>query len=188
MEFRKTSQDPVTVLAEHRVRPGSEQAFERWMEGISADSKGFAGYLGTEVISPLDDADDAYVSIFRFDNYAHLDAWLKSPERQAWLDKHHEFSDEPASLRYHSLEFLFSPEEHAGRAPSKHKMALVTFVVIWPLVHFVPVPLAWVLGASPPIVMEATSVGVIVLLMTYAVMPGVTRLLAPWLFGRPTAG
>lgn len=181
VEIKQGSQDPVTVLAHHTVRPGDEGEFERWMQGISSASARFPGYLGTEVISPLESTENVFVSIFRFDNYAHLDAWLKSEEREAWLEQTHVYSDDEPRLHYHSLEFLFSPEEHAGRVPAKWKMALVTFAVIWPLVHFVPRGIDAALH-GPPLVMEVTSVGAIVLLMTYAVMPTVTRLLARWLF------
>lgn len=175
------SSQPVTVLAHHTVRPGDEAAFQRWMQGISAASRRFPGYLGTEVIRPCEPGENVFVSIFRFDTYPHLDAWIGSEERKAWLEQTHQFTDEAPRLNYHSLEFLFSPEEHQGRAPTKWKMALATFCVIWPLVHFVPRAIQGAF-AGPPLALEALSVGTIVLLMTYAVMPTVTRTFARWLF------
>lgn len=177
------SDQPVTVLARHAVRPQDEEAFERWMSGITDACNRFEGYLGSEVIRPLGDASNEFVSIFRFDTFANLDRWLHSPERDAWLGRTGEFSDEPVQLHYHSLEFWFSPERHEGRAPPKHRMALVTFLVIWPLVHFVPRLFDDALG--PGLAAEVASVGAIVLLMTYAVMPLVTSVFARWLFPQP---
>ncbi len=176
----KTS-SPVTVIARHLVEPGREPIFERWMEGITASSTAFPGYMGTEVIHPGDDSPE-HICIFRFDTFAHLDAWMKSSERLAWLDRVSEFSNSAPEVRhYSSLEFWFSPEDHQGRAPAKHKMALVTFSVIWPMVHFIPRTIASALPV-PRLVAEACSVGTIVLLMTYVVMPTMTRLLSRWLF------
>ena len=155
------------------------------MAGITASSKQYPGYLGTEVIRPVGSSSPEHVCIFRFDTFPNLDAWMKSDDRLAWLDRVSEFSNsEPDIRHYHSLEFWFSPEHHAGRAPAKYKMALVTLAVIWPMVHFIPRALNSVVP-MPSLAAELTSVATIVLLMTYLVMPTVTRLLEPWLFRRP---
>jgi len=62
-------------------------------------------------------------------------------------------------------------------------MALVTFLALWPLVHFVPTAVARWIGL-PPILLEVASLGLIVLLMTYVVMPAVTRVLSPLVYPR----
>jgi antibiotic biosynthesis monooxygenase (ABM) superfamily enzyme len=99
------------------------------------------------------------------------------------LSRTNDFSDQHFTVDYHSLEFWFSPEKHQGRAPGKHKMALVTFFALWPLVHFIP---QWTNRLSDvSLIGEVTSLATIVLLMTYLVMPAVTRLLSPWLFAKP---
>jgi antibiotic biosynthesis monooxygenase (ABM) superfamily enzyme len=174
---------PITVFARHSVIPGKEEEFERWMAGIAEASSRYTGYLGTEVISPSVHTPSDYVVIFRFNNYCNLERWIESEERQSWIDRVGPFSAKPPTLDYHSLEFWFSPDKHGGHAPSKYKMALTTFAIILPLVHFIPSALGKVLGPRPLLV-EASAVALIVLLMTYALMPAVTRLLQPWLFGR----
>jgi hypothetical protein len=177
----------VTVIARHQVDPGKEGAFESWMAGITADCKEFSGYLGTEVIRPVAGDSGEHVCIFRFATYAELQAWIESRERHRWLEETGSFSSRPIEpLRYHSLEFWFVPEaerrSERSTAPSRHKMALVTFAVIWPMVHFIPRLVAGGVP-GPPLALEALSVAVIVLLMTYVVMPLATRVLRPWLFG-----
>lgn len=175
---------PLTVLARHDVRPGREEVFERWMSGITEACSDYEGYLGSELIRPVGRSGNEYVSIFRFDTYEHLETWIDSDERQRWLDRIPEFSDASPEVRYHqSLEFWFSPERNRGVAPTKYKMALVTFAVIWPMVHFIPRAVAEHSGL-PRLAAEVVSVATIVLLMTYAVMPTVTRLLRPFLFDR----
>ncbi|MDC3379139.1 antibiotic biosynthesis monooxygenase [Planctomycetota bacterium] len=170
-------------MARHEVRPGSEPAFEVWTAGIAAACSQFPGYMETQVIRPMGKAGNQFVSIFRFDSYKHLDAWMTSEEHTAWLAKTGEFSDEPVQVDYHSLEFWFSPRQSDGRVPSKHRMAIVTFAVIWPLVHFVPAQVGALLG-EPPLLVEAASVGLIVLLMTYVLMPTITPRI-PWLYPKP---
>lgn len=180
MTTQQQTREPVTVLAHHRVRPGDESVYKEWMEGISAASSRFPGYLGTEVISPMAEGENVWVSIFRFDDVRNLERWIESEERARWLQQTERFSDEPPQLRYHSLEFFFSPEENEGRAPPRWKMALVTFGALWPLVHGA----GWLRAdlPGPPLLLSTLSLGVVVALMAYLVMPALTRLLAPWLF------
>ena len=175
---------PVTVFARHTVRPGREPAFRAWLAGISEACRSYDGYQGTELLRPFSGSTSEFVAVFRFDTREQLQAWMDSREHGHWLQRAREFSDSPARLDYHSLEFLFDPARRHGRFPTRHKMALVTFLVIWPLVHFIPSNLARVLGARPLLV-ELCAVAAIVLLMTYLLMPLVTKMLARWLFSEP---
>ncbi|MBT8492483.1 MAG: antibiotic biosynthesis monooxygenase, partial [Deltaproteobacteria bacterium] len=166
--------------ARHKVTPGKVALFEKWQGGISEACLAFPGYLGTEVIRPVGGSHD-FVVIFRYDTYEHLESWMSSAVRAEWIARTSEFSEEPPRVDFHSLEFWFSPERHQGRAPARYKMALVTFAVIWPLVHFVPRLVSDRLGGAS-LVSEVTSVGIIVLLMTYVVMPTATWALRPLLY------
>ncbi len=181
---RDSPSAPVTVLARHAIRRGQEDVFDHWTRGITEDCKAFDGYLGTEVIRPVvnstPESNNEFVSIFRFDNYDHLQIWMDSSVRAQWLARTKEFSDESPQVDYHSLEYWFSPQRHHGQAPSKHKMAIVTFLALWPLVHFIPPATARF--TTSPFVTEIVSLAAIVALMTYVVMPAATRALARWLF------
>jgi antibiotic biosynthesis monooxygenase (ABM) superfamily enzyme len=61
-------------------------------------------------------------------------------------------------------------------------MALVTWVTIFPLITLVVVASAPLLGGLPLVVRLAVTTGVTVPLMTWVVMPRVTRLLHRWLY------
>lgn len=58
-------------------------------------------------------------------------------------------------------------------APPRYKMALAIFLVLWPLVHFMP-GLTGELIANP-VVAEGVTVFVIVLMMIYLILPLITR-------------
>lgn len=60
-------------------------------------------------------------------------------------------------------------------------MALLTWLGIWPLVSLVLWWLAPRLGTLPFLVRTALSTAIVVLAMTYLVMPRLARLAAPWL-------
>lgn len=171
----------LTVLVRHVVAPDRVEQFREWVAGISTACGEFEGYLGTEVIRPVDsDTDDnEFVVIFRFDSRPNLERWVDSEEREAWLARGREFKSEDAVLEQHSLEFWFAPPG-AAAVPRRYKMAIVTFLVIWPMVHFIPRAVARGVG-SRGLLAEALGTATIVLAMTYVVMPLVSRLLRPLL-------
>lgn len=57
--------------------------------------------------------------------------------------------------------------------PPRHKMAMAIFLVLWPLVHFLPNLTAKLI--SNPVAAEGVTVFAIVLVMTYLILPVVTR-------------
>jgi len=74
------------------------------------------------------------------------------------------------------------PEVPAAKTPSPHKMALVLIVVVFVLVWALNLLLGPVMAGWPLPLRVLTIATIQVLLMTYLVMPRVTRLLKPWLF------
>lgn len=63
-----------------------------------------------------------------------------------------------------------------------YKMAIVTWVTIFPLITLVMVASAPLLGRLPLVARLAVTTGVTVPLMIWVVMPRVTRLLHRWLY------
>ena len=77
---------PATVVIEQRLRPGREEDFRAWQEGMNRAVAGFAGFLGTEVVPPVDET-AGWTVLYRFDSKAHLETWLSSVERAAILER-----------------------------------------------------------------------------------------------------
>ena len=171
----------ITTVARHHVPVEKEVHFADWASGIDAASRRFSGYLGMDVIHSHGENDRESYCMFKFDNEANLDVWMTSNERKRWLKDPRSCSDDQADIRsFHSLGFWFASDDHPGVLPSDHKMALVTLAVIWPMVHFISPMTAKFVGI--PWVAEFASVAIIVVLMTYVVMPLATRLLGAWLY------
>ena len=84
------------------------------------------------------------------------------------------------------LEFWFNlPGVPVNMVPSPHKMALVLMVVVFMLVLAMNLIFGSVLSDLHMIVRIALVVIVQVMLMTYVIMPQVTRLMHPWLYSEP---
>jgi antibiotic biosynthesis monooxygenase (ABM) superfamily enzyme len=194
----RDAQHPITVLAKLTLKVGAEGGFAKWVEDIAnAQQSSFPGYLGSEVIRPMNCGDREYISIFRYDTYEHLKAWMTSDRRDSLIDQVQEHLETPVLVTYHSLEHWFvapstisidqneNDDNDAAAAagpPPKYKMAVVVFLVIWFQVHFINPNTIGKITALSPLAKESLGTLLITILTTYVFMPIATRLFAFWLF------
>jgi antibiotic biosynthesis monooxygenase (ABM) superfamily enzyme len=174
----------VTIIFRRRVRPGHEAEYEDWLSGVREGARAMPGFLGVQMIRPADTSTPIYVNVVGFDSYAHLHAWEQSDldERQARLSPN--IVEELEVVRFEGMELWFRPPGTAVRTPSRNKMALVLIPVVMAIVAVVQPILRRLLGSPPMIERIAISSIIQVVLLTYVIMPRVTRLLARWLYPR----
>ena len=175
---------PVTATVTRRVKPGHEAAYEEFLAGISEAATAFPGYLGEEVFRPADGTGGEYRIVYRFDSPAHLRDWLDSPERAAWLQRAEPHAAGPMRSQFLTgLEGWFTLAALPGApAPPPYKMAILTWVTIFPLITLVVAVSAPLIGSLPLVPRLAVTTLVTVSLMTWVVMPRITRLLRRWLY------
>jgi len=176
----KKGTSPVTTIVRHAILPDRMEAFEAWSTRIRTACRTYKGYLGAEIIKPVDSEGGTVTSIFRFDCYANLETWMQSEERLTLLEETDDFCAGPMEvIQYESLEYMF-PLDTAGNPPSREKMAAVTFLGLIAPVYFIP-KLVIVYITQIPILVTVTSLAIITPLMVYAIMPILTRIARPWL-------
>jgi len=176
---------PVTAVASRRVKPGREREFEEWIPGILASASEFPGYLGSEVLRPNEDSeDDEYRIVFRFDHASNLHAWEDSEERHHWLRKSRPLLREEEKVHVLTgLETWFTLPSKAGEpAPPRYKMVLVTWLAVFPLITAILLLFGPLLSQLPMLLRTLVLTGVMVTLMTYVIMPRMTRLFSFWLY------
>ena len=178
--------EPVTVVVTRRVRAGSEAAYEAWLERLIEDTRGMPGYLGARVQRPGAGEPPVYTSIFRFDSVAHLRGFEGSDlRRRALLEVADLVEADAVWSRLTGLELWFTPP--AGTVvpqPSRLRMALVMIAVVYGLVLSIGQLVGAVLGAAPQPVRLLVTIVIEVFLMTYVLMPRLTRWLARWIYPR----
>ncbi len=130
---------PVTATVTRRVKPGHEPFYERFLEGIIAAAIQFPGHLGVEVFRPKTASSDEYRVVYRFDTREHLQAWLDSDERAAWLERAEPHVIGPMGTQVLTgLETWFTLPGHPGvPPPPRYKMAILTWITIFPLITLV---------------------------------------------------
>jgi antibiotic biosynthesis monooxygenase (ABM) superfamily enzyme len=164
-------------VARHYVAPGDEDEFGDWVDAVDRASREFAGYQGMEVIRSHGSPNSNEFCVFRFDSAENLATWMLSGIRQKLLDDRRSCYRNTSKVKsYRSIGFWFDVPDASGKTPSNHKMAAVTLLVIWPMVHFIGPPISTIIPV--PLLAEFVTVALIVVLMTYAVMPIVIRILA----------
>jgi uncharacterized protein len=174
----------VTVCISVKARQGHEKDLENWLEGVGRAASQFAGHQGLTVLQPSGDALADYVYIFRFDTYVHLKQWEDSTERRLWVERLHKLTEGEARKQILTgLEYWFTlPGAATTPPPPRYKMVIVTLLAIYPLSTILSSLLIPFLGFLPLLVRGLPVSVVLVLAMTYAVMPVMTRLFARWLF------
>lgn len=179
------SEGPVTYIIKRRVKPAHQAEFETWLAGINQAALIFEGHLAVNVIRPPDPARAEYVIIWRFDSYANLKKWEDSPVRREWLDRSwHLTEGDPEIQKLTGLEFWFTPPPNtkAAAPPLKYKVAIVVMLALYPLLLALNLILGPLLEPLPGPIHTLITVTAAVLIMTFFLMPLMTRLLARWLY------
>ncbi|HYW17988.1 MAG TPA: antibiotic biosynthesis monooxygenase [Nodularia sp. (in: cyanobacteria)] len=175
----------VTVVISQIVKPGCESAYEAWLKDITSVSRTYVGHLGTNVIRPQPGVRPEYVIIFRFDGYENLKVWMTSRDREYWLTQaQHLVQSDPHIQQINGLSAWFSLPGQPLKTPPRYKTALLTWVAVSVLINVLPRLLTPLLGNLPPVMISLIIPAIMVGLLTYVVMPWVTRLFSPWLYGK----
>ena len=182
MSLLSRTDEPVTVTVARRVAAGREPEFEQWYDGVTAAASRFPGFLGSGVLRPHTVGHDWHV-VYRFADPVSLARWEESDERAGWLRRADDLVQETGVERVSGLETWFSLPGRTAPAPLRWKMALVTLVAIVPLVLLMNVLLLPLLADWPLVLRTLAFSGLLTSLMTWLVMPRMTRLFRRFLYG-----
>jgi len=160
--------DPLIVVSTWRCRPGREDEFERLADQFA----GHSAVVLHEATSP------EYHVAHRFADRAAMQHWLDGAERVALHLALANVADRVGSpQRLSGLEPWFAS---VGKPP-RWKMWLASFLGAYPLVVLFQWQVAAHVEGLPLLVRSAVLPLILLSLMTYVMMPLVTRVLAGWL-------
>jgi len=176
---------PVTVLVNRVVSAEREATFVVTLKGLLDEFGRFPGTSGSMVFRRESGEEVEFSILQRFSSETAHDAWLASPELARWRAEVAPAAPTPGHVRRYSGMEAFFVSAKAPAAPPRWKMAVVLLFAVLPMSlamsRWVAPALAHVSLFTGSLV---TSVAM-VLAMTYAVVPLLTRLFHPWL--QPTA-
>lgn len=177
--------EPVTVVVRRRVKPGAEAAFESAMQDFIRFALSFPGNRGIHVVRPGAGSRE-YTVVDRFADPAARQAFKDMPGYGEWMHRLRELSEtDPYIEEQSGLGGWFTPPGATQpSARAQLRMALVTFLGVLPLTAALPPLFAWLLPTWHPQLANVLVTALIVALLTWPVMPLLTRVFTPWLYGR----
>lgn len=171
---------PIHIAITRRVRPGCEAEFQAVLREFFQTSFAHGGVLGASMLTPPPGSNSREFGILRtFASEKERDAFYESPMFKAWEERARALTEgEPEYRQLHGLEAWFrSPHT----PPPRWKMAMATLLGVYPISLLIGIVLSATLKKLPLALNLLVVSAIIVSLLTWVVMPFVTRLLHGWL-------
>lgn len=171
----------VTAVSSVRVRPGRGDEYRALHAELVARIERFPGFRRSEVFEPVPGVQDDTVVLFAFDERAQLDAWLASRERHEVLERMVPLVEGERVVNVLGGFAGWFDAAPSGPEVRRWKQALTVLLALAPTAVVVNLARHAVLPdlAMVPAVLLGNIVTVPIL--TWVLMPTLTRWLGPWL-------
>jgi len=178
--------EAIHVAITRRVRSGCEAEFQTALREFIQASFSHGGVLGAGMLVPPPGSDDREYGVLRtFQSEHERDEFYNSGVYKKWSERVKPLVEgAPVYRKLHGLEAWFHNPNQPN--PPEWKMALLTFIAVWPVSMAVPALLHPLIGQRVTNVIFAGFVAAgIVLVLTWIAMPVLVKISRNWL--RPKA-
>jgi antibiotic biosynthesis monooxygenase (ABM) superfamily enzyme len=172
--------DNVHVAVTRQVKPGCEEEFEQALREFARESLREPGTTGVHLIEPVPGTNGCEYGILRsFESEEASRRFYDSEIFRQWQQRaDHLVIGDSVVRRLHGLEAFFRDSNHS---PPRWKMAIVTWLGVFPTVLLWSSTLPQFLGRLPQLLVVAIVNVFVVVTLAWVVMPLLSRLLAGWL-------
>jgi antibiotic biosynthesis monooxygenase (ABM) superfamily enzyme len=178
-----SAEPPVAMVFTHRVAKDKVEDYLAWRRKAIAAQAHYPGYLATEFFRPRGTFQNEWVDIVRYSSVNDLNRWMDSEERQSLLKELDPIVESMHAHPVTGLEGWFALNREPGATvsgPPRWKQVLAVLFALYPTVMVLRFlnPLWHNLSLA-----ESMLIGnfLSVSLLTYLVMPRVSRFLGFWL-------
>ncbi len=176
---------PIHVAITRRVRPGCEAEFQQALREFFQSSFAHAGVLGATMLMPPPGSDSREFGILRtFANEKEREDFYASSIFKAWEEKCRPLT-ETGSWTYRQLHGLEAWFRSPHNPPARWKMAVATLLGVYPASLLLSLTVGEAVHTWPLLVRSLIFAVGMVALLTWVVMPLVTRLMHGWLHPHP---
>ncbi len=170
----------IRALSSARISPGRETEYFALHHQIEHALRSFKGFVDVEIFAAVPGVQDEVVTVLTFEDRASLDGWLNSPVRSRQIERLDALTETGRTLLV--VGGFGGWFDHVdGVEPKLWKQAVVVLIALFPTVVLLNYLSAW---ALPDLAMiPATFLGNVVgiALLTWVLMPPLTRRLSGWL-------
>jgi antibiotic biosynthesis monooxygenase (ABM) superfamily enzyme len=181
----------VTVAITRRADPSRNAEMLAWVRAGTTLAEDFPGFLGVGWVRPVLGSTEWHM-LYRFADAAALHAWEESPQRQWWLSSAQGMVEHTRVERRTGIEGWFDPPQEqevddltGPPAPPRWKQAVIIWLGFFPVSLLSTLTLGHLLAGQNAVVRTLATTLCLTPLMTYLVLPQVTRALQWWLHGGP---
>jgi uncharacterized protein len=177
------SDSGITVVVFRRVKLGREADYLAAMGEFIDATRLVDGHLGMQILLPASGSRD-YTIIDRFADQMARDAFTASPDYRAWMKKLANMTEgDPRINELTGIEGWFAQgDEPTLSKPPKYKMAVATLLGVFPVTTALGVIFDPLIASWPLIPRNMVFSVLVVGVLTWLVMPLITRMLHAWLF------
>ena len=170
---------PITTILKIKYKEGFKEECLQWMLETASVSSNFDGFIEKNICISAEEEREL-LNIFTFSNNESLQLWENSEDRIDQTKKGEIFIDAiKQKSQLAGLEFMFP----TAKPPKRWKMVVITVCVIFILLNsLVPVLQQFFSLLHLPILLKSLfGVVVMVILMTFLILPILTKILGRWL-------
>ncbi|PZE79400.1 antibiotic biosynthesis monooxygenase [Curtobacterium sp. MCBD17_032] len=187
----ETAGPPVTVSITRLVEPDRIPEVTRWVQsGVNLANR-YPGFLGSGWVRSTATSREWHM-LYRFADHDSLSTWEDSADRLRWLDLGRDLVVESRVEKRTGIEGWFDVPQDApvSTAPPRWKQAVSIWLGFFPVNLVFTVLVGWLLpsfaglSALPRVLITTL---VLTPVMTFWVLPFVTKLIRPWLLAPPRA-
>ena len=177
---------PIHVVITRRVKIGREGEFQAALLDFFQKSFSQDGVLGADMLTPPPGSNSREFGLLRtFADEKARDAFFESAMFKAWEAKVRTLTEgEPVHRELHGLEAWF----RSSSPPPRWKMFIATFLGVLPVVTVLNVTLGPAILPWNFLLRTAVFNGCMIALLTWAIMPIMTRVLHNWLLSEQRDG
>lgn len=168
-----------------KVHKGKEKEFEKALSIFIKKTDSFPGVQGVSIIRPALGSNCREYGILRhFVSQDKCDEFYASTLFSEWEKRVLPYcEDAPKPRVVTGLEAWFTlPGQEKIKPPPRWKMALLTLLAIYPLTLLIPAILNLILMEQPKYIENFIVTVSLVFLLTWVIMPNLTRLLKGWIY------
>jgi uncharacterized protein len=178
----RTAPEPVTVVFSQRISPANRDEFAERHDDVVDRLQAFQGFLGSELLQPVEGVQDDHVIVASFASRADLDRWLESDERRDWLGLTESLVEGDRTVNVvGGFGGWFPAQPSRPQGPKLWKQSIAVFIALFPT----SLVITLVRGEVAPnmnLVLGVFVSNVLgILALTYVLMPRITKWLGSWL-------
>jgi antibiotic biosynthesis monooxygenase (ABM) superfamily enzyme len=177
----QASSAPIHVAITRRIKPGRGAEFQQALNEFFKTSFAHTGVQGAAMLTPPPGSDSNEYGIIRtFENENERKSFYESRQFLEWKEKVAPLTEGEATYReLHGLEAFFRSQTQP--VPPRWKMAVATYCGVVPVTLFTTLTVGRLLQGENLLVGNLIANACVVFLLTWVVMPLVTRILKRWL-------